>query len=510
MKYDLFISYSRKDSAIVDEICAALNSAGIVYFRDTQGISLSQHFPVVLADAICSSKMVLLVASKNSYESSYANKEIAFAYSEQIPVLPYLIDNEPMPRDIRFMFSNVNYKSMMKSPIVPDLIEDINGLLGKESAQSCENVADNKPKGAWISWLNKGYVRFVGIFSLCLLLGVILYLCDNKPQEQMFDASVITSPPYEVGDYYNAAGLQGVVFEVDSTGYAGKILSLGEGSAAWSVDKYEIIRNVGALDLYDGEQNMKLIKEVPGWQEKYPAFAWCASLGEGWYIPAACELDCLVTQGNGNDYNAVKERVEMAGGVTMPRLGSKSITYWSSTEGDRIDEGECFAQRFIFVRDEADWRGGWDNAPLKKSSEHRVRAVAKFPRVTHAPYAVGDFYNENNHRGVVFEVDSEGLHGKAIYTINTRMSWSMANEIDPRLPSVDDALAISKNLEIINQTILSSGEIMTETLSGTMWTSQEVKANGESYRYMVDVASGELGYDYPTNNYHMACWVFEF
>lgn len=510
MKYDLFISYSRKDSAVVDDICEALNSAGIVYFRDTQGISLSQHFPVVLSDAICSSKMVLFVASKNSYESSYTNKEIAFAYSEQIQVLPYLIDNEPMPRDMRFMFSNVNYKNLANCPISPNLVEEILALLGKEPTPSDDNVSNDSPNRDFVSWLKKGYVRFAALFLLCILLGVILYFCGDKQQEPIFDTSVITTPPYEVGDYYNAAGLQGVVFEVDSTGFAGKILSLKEGSAAWSVDKYEIVRNVGAQDQYDGEQNMKLIKDVPGWHEKYPAFAWCASMGEGWYLPAESELDCLAANGNGNDYNAVKERVEMAGGDPMPRLGSQSATYWSSTEGDGDSDGECYAQRFIFVRDKADWRGSWDNASLKKSSEHRVRAVAKFPLSTQAPYEVGDFYNENNHRGIVFEVDSEGLHGKAIYTINTRMSWKMAAEIDPRLPSVEDALAISKSLEVINRTIESSGEIMSEPLSGTMWTVQEIRnSQGESCRYTVDVASGELGYDYQ-HNQHMACWVFEF
>ena len=38
MKYDVFISYSRKDTPITDQICAAFDRAGISYFIDRQGI----------------------------------------------------------------------------------------------------------------------------------------------------------------------------------------------------------------------------------------------------------------------------------------------------------------------------------------------------------------------------------------------------------------------------------------------------------------------------------------
>ena len=37
-KYDVFISYSRKDTEIAERICAALQNNGITYFIDRQGI----------------------------------------------------------------------------------------------------------------------------------------------------------------------------------------------------------------------------------------------------------------------------------------------------------------------------------------------------------------------------------------------------------------------------------------------------------------------------------------
>ncbi|MBP3254388.1 MAG: toll/interleukin-1 receptor domain-containing protein [Bacteroidales bacterium] len=44
-KYDVFISYSRKDTAVADKICAAFDRNNISYFIDRQGIAGGAEFP---------------------------------------------------------------------------------------------------------------------------------------------------------------------------------------------------------------------------------------------------------------------------------------------------------------------------------------------------------------------------------------------------------------------------------------------------------------------------------
>ncbi len=44
MSYDVFISYSRKDKSFADQICGALEQAGISYFIDRNGILSGQDF----------------------------------------------------------------------------------------------------------------------------------------------------------------------------------------------------------------------------------------------------------------------------------------------------------------------------------------------------------------------------------------------------------------------------------------------------------------------------------
>ena len=73
-KYDVFISYSRKDSEIAFKICKILEDAELKVFIDIKDIPPTE-FPDVIASAILSSKIFLLLASKNYYEGRYSPDE---------------------------------------------------------------------------------------------------------------------------------------------------------------------------------------------------------------------------------------------------------------------------------------------------------------------------------------------------------------------------------------------------------------------------------------------------
>ena len=132
---------------------------------------------------------------------------------------------------------------------------------------------------------------------------------------------------YEVGYYYNRDGKQGVVFEVDATGKHGKIVSLYESSSElqWSSDSAEQKRIIGVDDMIDGANNMAKVKQIPDWQSKYPAFKWCADLGDGWYLPAIAELKLFTLDKSVHD--AVNKTLAIKG-VRLAEVKS----YWTSTE----------------------------------------------------------------------------------------------------------------------------------------------------------------------------------
>ena len=135
MAHEVFISYSRKDMAVADRICEAFDKAGISYFIDRQGISGGIDFPEVLANAIIECKVVLYLASKNSYASKFTNAELTFAFNEKSKnsVLPYIIDGSSMPPALRFVFAGVNWRNIKDHPIETTLVADILRMLGREA-----------------------------------------------------------------------------------------------------------------------------------------------------------------------------------------------------------------------------------------------------------------------------------------------------------------------------------------------------------------------------------------
>lgn len=116
---------------------------------------------------------------------------------------------------------------------------------------------------------------------------------------------------YSIGEKYSQNGKEGIVFYITDNGMHGKIVSEDETECDWSTG----YGSTGATDENDGMANMKKIQAISGWHEKYPAFAWCADKGDGWYLPAVNELKTLYES----------KVVEL-----------KSDWYCSSTEDDNV------------------------------------------------------------------------------------------------------------------------------------------------------------------------------
>ena len=175
MSYDVFISYSRKDTEIANRILSALEDVGLHCFIDRVGISGGADFPTVICNAIMNSRLTLLLASENSYKSEYTQKELVFAVNNKGSqyIFPLIIDGSSLPKNLEFMLSNINWRMLSDDyRIEPELIEDIRQRL--EHPESFMSVIRKKsnPK------LRKSVMKAGAIVLAVLLvsgLGVFLY-----------------------------------------------------------------------------------------------------------------------------------------------------------------------------------------------------------------------------------------------------------------------------------------------------------------------------------------------
>lgn len=195
-KYDVFISYSRKDTVVADKICAALDQQGITYFIDRKGIGGGMEFPAVIAEAIINSKIMLFLGSANSYNSKFTNSEITFAFNEKPlgSIIPYIIDDTPLPDALRFTFSSINIRTLDEHPIETTLMKDLCQILGKKyvGVESLQKQQESSPanKKEEAEAANKGCtILLIGI----IVIGFLAYWINVKYDSVMMATGLFVS-----------------------------------------------------------------------------------------------------------------------------------------------------------------------------------------------------------------------------------------------------------------------------------------------------------------------------
>ena len=208
--------------------------------------------------------------------------------------------------------------------------------------------------------------KFNKAAAIIFLAGVLNAGCIGAIREQREAARIEQDAAYRnglgiyrVGDFYDANGKQGVVFQIDSTGRHGKILSLREKKCQWDVNMRIVFPNyygtaTGATSEENGLDNWNKVTKIDGWREKYPAFAYCETFGEGWYLPAYYEWSRI--------YNLHSRRRALIDSTLNARQADPLFSgkYWTSSESSG---GTA-------------WDSGGSTQP--KNAFKQVRAIAAF------------------------------------------------------------------------------------------------------------------------------------
>ena len=102
MIYDVFISYSRRDMPVAEQVRSTLESAGLNCFTDRNNIPPGSDYVEYLRTAIRKSKVFLYIASKNAYDSDWSHYELNEFLEEKgfQELFVYQIDDGPLPDDL--------------------------------------------------------------------------------------------------------------------------------------------------------------------------------------------------------------------------------------------------------------------------------------------------------------------------------------------------------------------------------------------------------------------------
>ncbi len=148
MKESVFISYSSKDSKIVDELVAMLQEAGISYWKAPEMIPAGSNYAREIPRAIAECQVFLLVISPYSQESIWVEKEIDCAINDRKTIVPLKLTEDDLSDMFRFYLNNVQTISYAENPqqALKMTRERLNTLLARQADVAAEQKKTDKPE----------------------------------------------------------------------------------------------------------------------------------------------------------------------------------------------------------------------------------------------------------------------------------------------------------------------------------------------------------------------------
>ena len=152
-KYDIFISYSRKDFDEVNAIVEMLKSRipTLNCWFDITGIESGDEFEDKIITAIDNSSYVLFALSDNSIQSQWAKDEVMYAKNTDTKVIPLVLKGAKLKGWFLFKFGRIDCIDTANSLQIEKLIKNLEDWTGKASVKcsdSSSSVRSSKASGS--------------------------------------------------------------------------------------------------------------------------------------------------------------------------------------------------------------------------------------------------------------------------------------------------------------------------------------------------------------------------
>jgi hypothetical protein len=105
----IFISYSRRDTQIVDSIAQAMMDSGLEIWIDRQDIQAGNTWRVQIVQAIDTCDAFVLMLSPSSAASDNVRKEIDLAQDSGRTIFPIMLERVRLPAEIRYQLAGLQF-----------------------------------------------------------------------------------------------------------------------------------------------------------------------------------------------------------------------------------------------------------------------------------------------------------------------------------------------------------------------------------------------------------------
>lgn len=123
MEHDVFISYSSIDKDAANAVCSILEDNQINCWMAPRNITPGVPFAEAIIDGIKSSKVLVLIYSSSSNNSTQVIREVDRAVHIGLPVINLRLEDVPLSKQLEYYISNVHWLDAMTSPLDQHIIQ---------------------------------------------------------------------------------------------------------------------------------------------------------------------------------------------------------------------------------------------------------------------------------------------------------------------------------------------------------------------------------------------------
>src|SRR5581483_1575525 len=135
---DIFISYSRKDSAQALELAERLRAEGMGVWIDQHGIDAATSYSHEIVQALDEARAMLVLLSQSSIESHSVIRELTLAFEAKKAILPVSLEKVTLPTQFRYLLAGIQRAK----------ISDVEGIVRSLSKLGLGRTATLPPPGS--------------------------------------------------------------------------------------------------------------------------------------------------------------------------------------------------------------------------------------------------------------------------------------------------------------------------------------------------------------------------
>jgi len=187
MAHDVFVSHSIKDKAVAEAIVSRLEADSVICWIAPRDVVPGADWGESIIDAIESSRIMILIFSRNADASPQIKREVERAVNKGVYIIPFRVDDIPPTKSLEYFISTSQWMDAFSPPLerhIDNLAKTVTAVLKRPPLSTADVPAQpEKPsisKPAIPPSPRKAILVAIIIAALVIVAGAGWYLVQKK------------------------------------------------------------------------------------------------------------------------------------------------------------------------------------------------------------------------------------------------------------------------------------------------------------------------------------------